>query len=164
MDLARYATELVRRLTMADRSEDFADLFAVLLRELAKGTPVSPATLSATLGWPAGRVATALEHAVGTEWDDDGNVVGYGLTLRETAHAFEVDGRRLYAEARRNIPSAPDDRTDSRNPDARGDPARHRGSATVGGQLLPGAAVCHRATDYTCRSDRGAMVSYAAAQ
>ncbi|WP_341319283.1 organomercurial lyase MerB [Paraburkholderia sp. IMGN_8] len=96
MDLARYTTELVRHLTIADRSEDFADLFVVLLRELAKGAPVSPATLSATLGWPLGRVATALEHAVGTEWDDHGNVVGYGLTLHETAHVFEVAGRRLY--------------------------------------------------------------------
>ncbi|WP_455153162.1 organomercurial lyase [Cupriavidus basilensis] len=24
------------------------------------------------------------------------SLVGYGLTLRETRHAFEVDGRRLY--------------------------------------------------------------------
>ncbi len=96
MDLARYTTELVRRLTMADRSEDFTDVFVVLLRALTKGTPVSPATLSATLGWPPGQMATALKHAVDTEWDEDGNVVGYGLTLRETAHAFEVDGRRLY--------------------------------------------------------------------
>ncbi|MCQ4438245.1 organomercurial lyase, partial [Clostridioides difficile] len=38
----------------------------------------------------------ALEQAVSTEWDDYGNVVGYGLTLRETPHTFEVDGRRLY--------------------------------------------------------------------
>jgi alkylmercury lyase len=30
------------------------------------------------------------------ERDDAGNVVGSGLTLRETPHVFEVDGRRLY--------------------------------------------------------------------
>ncbi len=29
--------------------------------------------------------------------DEGGNVVGAGLTLRETPHVFEVDGRRLYA-------------------------------------------------------------------
>lgn len=38
----------------------------------------------------------ALEQAVNTEWDDDGKVVGYCLTLRETPHTFDVGGRHLY--------------------------------------------------------------------
>jgi len=96
MNLARYTDELVTRLTMANGSEGFANLFIALLRELAKGTPVAPDTLARTPGWPAERVVAELEQAVGTEWDEDGSVVGYGLTLRETAHAFEVEGRRLY--------------------------------------------------------------------
>ena len=96
MNLACYTDELITRLTMPNRSEGFANLFVALLRELANGTPVAPATLARSLGWPASRVIAALEQAVSTEWDDDGNVVGYGLTLRETAHAFEVAGRRLY--------------------------------------------------------------------
>lgn len=96
MNIDRYATDLIDRLTQADRPEGFGQLFVALLRELAKGSPVSPAALAAALAWPRERVAAMLGHAVDMEWDDDGNVVGYGLTLRQTAHALDVGGRRLY--------------------------------------------------------------------
>lgn len=40
-------------------------------------------------------VADLLRLAKDTEWDQNGNVLGYGLTLRPTAHRFEIDDQTL---------------------------------------------------------------------
>ena len=96
MKATSYITEVAERLAPTNRPEGFPELFVALLRELAIGSPVSPDALAAVLGWPAKRVAAVLEQAPNTEYDDDGNIVGYGLTLRETPHVLEVDGQRLY--------------------------------------------------------------------
>lgn len=97
MKPTRYIAEIAGSLTPANYPEGFRDLFVALLRELVKGRPVSRTTLAMTLDWPAERVAAVLEQATSTEYDNDGNIVGYGLTLRETSHALEIDGCRLYA-------------------------------------------------------------------
>jgi alkylmercury lyase len=72
-----------------------ADLFGALLGELAKGSPVSRETLAAALGWSAERMVAVLERIPSIEYDN-GQIVGCGLTLRETRHVFEIDGNRLY--------------------------------------------------------------------
>ncbi|EWS56330.1 MULTISPECIES: organomercurial lyase MerB [unclassified Methylibium] len=96
MELTSYATEVAARLMPAERSEGCAELLVALLGELVKGHPVQRDAFAATLGWSAERLTALLEQEPCTEYDDDGNVIGYGITLRETAHAFEVDGQRLY--------------------------------------------------------------------
>jgi alkylmercury lyase len=92
-DITRIAEALT---TTSARGQASADLFRVLLCELAMGHPVSRKRLAAALGWTAGEVTAALEQVPSLEYDDLGNIVGYGLTLRETPHVFEMDGRRLY--------------------------------------------------------------------
>lgn len=91
-----YTKKIAESLSSANHPEEFANLFVTLLRQLALGSPVSREALGAALGWPAERVAVVLDQAPGTEYDEQGNILGHGLTLRETPHAFEVDGRRLY--------------------------------------------------------------------
>ena len=96
MDVTIYATKVAARLLPAERSAGCAELLVALLRELAKGRPVQQEALAATLGWSAKRVAALLEQQPCTEYDGDGNVIGHGITLNDTAHAFELDGHRLY--------------------------------------------------------------------
>lgn len=96
MRLARYITEIAERLTPADRPEAFAALFIALLRELATGRPVSQPTLATALGCPVEQIAALLGRATSIEYGHDENIVGYGLTLRETSHIFSIAGRRLY--------------------------------------------------------------------
>ncbi|TPU14004.1 organomercurial lyase MerB [Acinetobacter baumannii] len=96
MDKTIYPKKIAESLSSGNHPKEFATLFVALLRQLAMGGPVSREKLAGALGWSGARVATVLEQAPGTEYDDEANIIGLGLTLRETPHVFEVDGRRLY--------------------------------------------------------------------
>lgn len=63
---------------------------------LADGEPVTVERLATVGGWPVAEVRAELERQPGTEWDEHGRLVGFGITLRPTPHAFHMDGRTLY--------------------------------------------------------------------
>lgn len=67
-----------------------------LIRLLARGKPVSTAELAADAGEPIERVESWFRSQPGTDWDDEGRLVGFGLTLRPTTHKLVVDGTILY--------------------------------------------------------------------
>ena len=71
-------------------------LWPALLRELARGRPVTTEQLTHTTGHNAGEVHDGLAGFSDTEYDKQGRVVGHGITLRETPHQFTVDGQTLY--------------------------------------------------------------------
>lgn len=72
-------------------------LALALFRLLADGTPVAPARLAEHADVPVAETAAWLRGDCGTQFDEQDRVVAYGgLTLRPTAHAFEVDGRELH--------------------------------------------------------------------
>lgn len=72
-------------------------LFRPLLDLLAKGEPVTADDLAAATGRSVEEVHHTLAAMPDTEFDDDGRVIGWGITLRATSHRFEIDGRQLYA-------------------------------------------------------------------
>jgi alkylmercury lyase len=64
---------------------------------LADGRPASPEEITAAAGKSPEEVRAALDRFPSAEWDEQGRIVGLGLTLRLTPHRFEVEGRTLFA-------------------------------------------------------------------
>ncbi len=71
-------------------------MLSALLPLLSQGRPVTAADVAGVTGRAEQDVQQALSRQGDLETDEQGRVIGYGLTLRPTAHAFEVDGRQLY--------------------------------------------------------------------
>lgn len=89
-ELADSTVEYYRSIVIDDRWR----LVVYTVRELAKGEPVEPARLAELMNEPIEATRKALEEVV--EWDDEGRVVGHGLTLVPTQHAFQVNGRSMW--------------------------------------------------------------------
>lgn len=77
-------------------SVDGFEVLPHLVRLLARGTPVCVEELAATAGVPENQVARLLRSQAGTEWDDRGRLVGFGLTPRSTQYQYTVAGVTLY--------------------------------------------------------------------
>ena len=68
-----------------------------VFRLLGEGRPVDLDAVAARTGRPPRQVAADLDAWPSVHRDGDGRVVGlWGLTLRPTAHALDVDGHTLY--------------------------------------------------------------------
>jgi alkylmercury lyase len=67
-----------------------------LLGLLSRGRPVDLEELATVSGQPAPDLERILTSQPGTEWDEVGRLVGFGLSLRPTAHRYIVGGQTLY--------------------------------------------------------------------
>lgn len=68
----------------------------VMRRLLEEGRPVSPQRIAGDLHLPMADV-TRMLRKVGAEVDNDGNVLGLGLSLSPAPHGYHVHGRTFYA-------------------------------------------------------------------
>jgi alkylmercury lyase len=67
-----------------------------LVRLLAQARPVGLNEIAAVGHQPVEDLEQLVRSQPGTEWDDQGRLVGFGLTTRPTEHRFKVAGRTLY--------------------------------------------------------------------
>ena len=88
--------DLTARLTDTAESGFDGRLKVPLLRLLSGGDPVLIAELAAASGRSEDDVRRALAAVPDTEFDEQGRIVGQGLTLRPTRHRFRVHDRDLY--------------------------------------------------------------------
>ncbi|HWN31137.1 MAG TPA: organomercurial lyase MerB [Pseudonocardia sp.] len=76
---------------------DFPLLMGAIVRLVAQGEPVALDRLADEAGLPLDRVESWLHGQPGTDWAEDGRLLGFGLTQRRTPHRFRVGNRVLYA-------------------------------------------------------------------
>lgn len=95
-DLRELASTILE--TPTPLTADEQALVRAAYRELAKGTPVTPAHLARAAQVPADAVTAAIARLPGlAQLDPEGRIFGFlGLTLRETPHRFVVGSRTLY--------------------------------------------------------------------
>jgi alkylmercury lyase len=73
------------------------DLVLHLTRLLAAGHPVTVEQAAAAGNWTVDKLRAELDRHPGVDWDDNGRIAGFGLTLRPTPHRFTFDDRTVYA-------------------------------------------------------------------
>lgn len=87
--------QAVRQTVATIRHIEGHELIPHMCRLLGAGSPVTVDRLARAVRWPVERVRETLRaHPV--EWDDQGRVVGLGMTLRPTPHKFTVKARTWY--------------------------------------------------------------------
>jgi len=92
--------ELAARITApmrTTRGRAFLEIIPPTLDLLARGKPVSPEEITAASAKSPEEVRAALDRFPSAEWDEQGRVVGLGLTLQLTPHRLELEGRTLFA-------------------------------------------------------------------
>ena len=92
--------ELAARITAPMRISSgraFLDIVPPTLDLLVRGKPVAPEEIAAASGKSPEEVRATLDRFPSTEWDEQGRVVGLGLTLQLTPHRLELEGHTLFA-------------------------------------------------------------------
>src|SRR5215207_8883347 len=75
----------------------FLQIIPPTLDLLARSKPASPEEIAAISAKSPEEVRAAIDRFPSAEWDEQGRVVGLGMTLQLTPHRLELEGRTLFA-------------------------------------------------------------------
>lgn len=78
------------------RHREQKDLARAILEQMAQGKPVEKAQLSAALHLPLEALEQRLVGLPDLEYDQQGCIVGWGVTLVPTRHRFRIQGQDLF--------------------------------------------------------------------
>jgi alkylmercury lyase len=92
-NLTNYDLQELADKLMAVVGESFMGHLLRTQKLLLEGSPLSPERIAEELQPSQDEVSTILRMA---ELDQDGNLVGLGLSLVPTPHSYQIDGRQLY--------------------------------------------------------------------
>lgn len=96
-EIQQLANRLDQQSDKTQEASSMMWLFRPLLQMLAEGEPVTVEHIASVTEKPVEEVRKVLPTLSSVELDEQGRVVGYGLTLVPTTHRFEIDGKQLYA-------------------------------------------------------------------
>lgn len=95
-DLARALAQRLLSEQACQCETEHARFHRHLTRLLAVGQPVSPEVVATTLRLSADEVVATLRQIPDLEFDEEGNIVGTGLSLIPTPHQFSFNDRRMF--------------------------------------------------------------------
>ena len=72
------------------------DLCLQILQQVTRGKPVAKAELGARLKFSQDELEQRLTHVPDTEFDQQGNILGWGVTMLPTRHRFQIRGKPLF--------------------------------------------------------------------
>ena len=87
--------EVAQRLSEQLQCEQ-EDLCHSILHQVSRGKPLSKASLATSLQISQNELEQRLARVLDTEFDSEGNIVGWGVTLMPTRHRFQLDGKVLF--------------------------------------------------------------------
>src|SRR5260221_828755 len=96
MSLSETSVEHLAIAIAASRSWERMVYFPPLIGLLSRGDPVTREQLATVLGRPEAIVAEALRQFEDVVYDEEGRIVGAGLSLMPTPYRFELQGRVLF--------------------------------------------------------------------
>jgi alkylmercury lyase len=86
---------IAKRLSVLSYCEQ-EDVCRPIIQHIAAGKPVTRADLQVSLNLRLDELERRLAHLPDTEFDQQGNILGWGVTLLPTSHQFQLDGQVLY--------------------------------------------------------------------